>query len=525
MSCSALAWHDSAHWVHDDRPMKWALRAAPVRNVRCLPREVMRSVHLGFVLASVVSAAATSVACGGGTSTVGDGTSSGSSGASGSSSGSSGLSSSTSSGGSSGVVVTPGFTPVDSTTPGGYVMQLPNDSRYDGVVARLVSNSEETEPDSGPVCTPGTKDRRVLEEWKRGEPCGAPANATCTNELACLYEKSGWNLYNDTNGVPSHLFFVFGKAGVLTPVTTRPALLERLLPIDAPAKAFLLFAVDNSHCTRIVAYRAAPGGGFDLQVRGGGPCSGKPVFDATYHVSPEGVITETARITSTEPEGGCSEGRRPTGLVACPRGGLERSVGDYLAEAAFLESAAIVAFEQMADALRSFGAPARLVRAAESARADEIRHARTMTILAHHYGARPVDVEVAETPAHTVESLAIENAVEGCVRETYAVVRAMWQSQNAEDGRIRSALSMIAREELRHAELSWDLDKWLMKQLDAKARTRVEDARRRAIEELRYELGAAPHPEVVRAAGMPDVHVGLRLLDELVARTSLAEAA
>lgn len=456
---------------------------------------------------------------------MGDGTSSGSTGSTGSSSGSSGLSSSTSSSGSSGVVVTPGFTPVTPTDPVGYFEQLTADARYDGAVARLVRNEETGGPDSGTACTPGTKDARVMRESTLGAPCGTPANATCTNELSCFYVNEGWNLYDDTNGIPSHLFFVFGKGGALTPVTTRPALLERLVPIDAPAKAFLLFSVDNSHRTRIVAYRAAPGGGFDLQVRGGGPCSGKPVFDATYHVSPEGVITETARITSTEPEGGCAEGRRPNGLVACPRGGLERSVGDYLAEAAFLESAAIVAFAQMAEALRSFGAPARLVRAAESARNDEIRHARTMTILAHHYGTSPVDVEIAETPAHTLESLAIENAVEGCVRETYAVVRAMWQSQNAEDPRLRSALSMIAREELRHAELSWDLDKWLSKQLDASACARVEEARRRAIAELRYELGAAPHPEVVRMAGMPDVHVGLRLLDELVARTSLAEAA
>lgn len=418
----------------------------------------------------------------------------------------------------------PGFTALTGD-PITFFEQLGSDPRFEGGVARQVRDEGVSLDPDAAACTPGTKDTRVMREARIGAPCGTPANATCENELACFYVKTGWNPYTGTNGLPSHIFFVFGKNAALTAVTTRAELLARITPIDTGPKAGLLFSVDTSFRTRVVAYRIAVGGGIDLQVRGGGACAGEAIFDAEVHVSPEGVITEMSRVTSTEPIGGCGEGRRPIGLLECPRGGLERGVGDYLAEAAFLEAAAVVAFEQMAGTLRAFGAPARLVRAAESARCDEIRHARMMSTLARRFGTEPREVRLDEPEAITLEALAIDNAIEGCVRETYAVVRAMWQAQHAEDAHLRAAFSILAREELRHAELSWDLDRWLRAQLDAPARARVEDARRRTIEELRYELHAAPHPEVVRVAGMPDVQTGLRLLHELVARTALVEAA
>jgi len=148
----------------------------------------------------------------------------------------------------------------------------------------------------------------------------------------------------------------------------------------------------------------------------------------------------------------------------------------------------VVAFEQMATTLRAFDAPDHLVAAAEEARLDEIRHARTMVLLARDFGEKPRPVHVEDTLPATLESLALENTVEGCVRETYAVVRALWQAQHAEDPRLRAALSVIARDESRHAELSWELASWLDTQLDAPARARVEAARQNALVELRHEL-------------------------------------
>ncbi|MBS2020529.1 MAG: ferritin-like domain-containing protein [Deltaproteobacteria bacterium] len=458
----------------------------------------MTRVRLGLVLAAVLAATSASIAC--------DGTAD-----------PSGPLPST-------PVVQPGFIAVSATDPIGYFAQLALDPRFDGAVARLVRDEVTTDA-APPSCGPGAKDARIINESTIGAPCGAAPTVACTNALACFYVKEGWNIYKGSNALSSHLFFVFGKDGVLTPVTNRADLLARLLPIDSPAKAFLLFSVETSFRTRIVAHRAAEGGGFELQVRGGGSCSGQAVFDATYRVSPDGAISELSRSTSTEPVGACAEGRRPIGLLDCPRGGLERGLADYLAEAAFLESAAVVAFEQMAHVLRVHGAPLALVRRAEAAQRDEIRHAKTMSTLARRHGLEPRAVRL-DAPADVgLEALAIENAVEGCVRETYAVVRAMWQAQHAEDPEVRVALATIAREELRHAELSWDIDGWLATKLAAPARARVEDARRRAIEELRHELHAAPHPEVMAAAGMPSVEVGLRLLDELVAQTGLAAAA
>lgn len=145
-----------------------------------------------------------------------------------------------------------------------------------------------------------------------------------------------------------------------------------------------------------------------------------------------------------------------------------------------------------------------------------------MSALARSFGEEPEAVQVDGSTAASLEALAIENAVEGCVRETYAVLRAMWQAQHAGDRRIRPALAVIARDESRHAELSWDLAAWLDAKLDAPARARVETARLRALAELRRELGGEPHPEVVRLAGMPSSTSALRLLDELTDRLPLA---
>ncbi len=204
---------------------------------------------------------------------------------------------------------------------------------------------------------------------------------------------------------------------------------------------------------------------------------------------------------------------------------MGRGLGDYLAEAAHLEAAAIVAFDQIARSLVSFGAPESLVRKMEKAKADEVRHARVLKRLALEHGCTPKEVDVVVEHEHDLESLAIENAIEGCVRETFSALRAIWQAKHAEDRRIRAAFAVIAEEEAAHAELSWELADWLETRLDHAARARVQLAREQALAELGLELTIEPHPDVHREAGMPSVRTSLRLLEEMVSRLSLSEAA
>jgi hypothetical protein len=409
--------------------------------------------------------------------------------------------------------VAPGFTPVPSRSLVQAFEQLPASPRFDGAVMRLVMAGPGGDPAA--LCSAVKPHARILSTKTIGAPCAKAADgAKCADELACIVSDAGMG---STSGgqVPAHYLFVFGKDGALTTVTTRPELLTWLGAIDVADKAIFLVAFDKGSRVTATGYRAAASGGFDIQIRGGGACAGEPRFDAIIHVSVDGVLTEIEKRVDTEPTPACAEGRRPAGLVGGPRGGIGAGVAEYLAEAAHLEAAAVVAFEQMATLLRAAGAPTRFVDAALDARADEIRHARSMGALARAYGAQPVEPTLNDPGELTLEALALDNAVEGCVRETYAALRAMWQAEHASDPRIRAALAVIAREESRHAELSWALDAWLHERLDATARARVADARRRALCELREELHGTPHHEVVRVAGMPTARVALALFDRL----------
>ena len=182
---------------------------------------------------------------------------------------------------------------------------------------------------------------------------------------------------------------------------------------------------------------------------------------------------------------GCPvEGRRPAGL-ALPQGGAARTAaGAWLAEAAWLEAASIHAFLHLARELSAHGAPEWLVKCALGAARDEVRHTVMMTHLATRYGAVPAPAHVALPDARSLEALAIENAAEGCVRETWGAVLALWQSRTARDPQIRAAFALIARDEIRHAGLAWAVDAWARPQLDEAARARVDAARDAAAREL-----------------------------------------
>jgi hypothetical protein len=120
-------------------------------------------------------------------------------------------------------------------------------------------------------------------------------------------------------------------------------------------------------------------------------------------------------------------------------------VAVYLAEMARLEAASVHAFRHSKRELVAHGAPRALVRAAERAARDEIRHARMAAALTRRYGSTPAPHEMKTVPIRSLEAMAIENAVEGCVRETLGALIATWQAACAKDPVIRSALARIAR--------------------------------------------------------------------------------
>ncbi|MEL6342656.1 MAG: ferritin-like domain-containing protein [Myxococcota bacterium] len=175
------------------------------------------------------------------------------------------------------------------------------------------------------------------------------------------------------------------------------------------------------------------------------------------------------------------EGRRPLGH--CEQDAAAGSLGDYLARCAHLEAASVDAFVQLADQLTRWGAPRDLIARCRAAADDEARHARAVTDLARRHGGQ-VLATVREDAAEDLKTVAMHNAVEGCVFETWAALSAALKAENAEDAEIRAAYAAIAAEEAAHGQLAWDLHVWLMGQLSAADRRAVADAQRVALDRL-----------------------------------------
>jgi len=236
-------------------------------------------------------------------------------------------------------------------------------------------------------------------------------------------------------------------------------------------------------------------------------CEGTPVASCQIQLAPDGGKS----VTCAEPAPG--SGRRPRGLRAPPVRHAP-SVGDYFASVAWLEAASVDAFEILAFELGAHRAPARLVRGARRSARDERRHARTMAALARRHGGEPLAPVVERRAPRSLEAIARENAVEGCVRETFGALVATWQAREAGDAHVRAAMERIAEDETRHATLAWGVAEWLDGQLDAAARRRVHAAKRRAVLALRRSA-ADPPADVQRVAGVPGPRIAAALLDSL----------
>jgi hypothetical protein len=204
-------------------------------------------------------------------------------------------------------------------------------------------------------------------------------------------------------------------------------------------------------------------------------------------------------------------GRKLEGLFD-EGGGDAASLGATFARAAWLEAASIHAFRRLARELRAHGAPSDLVSAARACARDEARHARTMARLARTHGAAIDRVRVDDVGVRDLEAIARENAVEGCVGETYGALLAVWQGEHARDAGVRDAMREIAPDELRHAALAWAVATWADGLLSEDARVRVRTARDDAARALADDARHEPHDEIARATGAPRGAIASKLV-------------
>jgi len=239
-------------------------------------------------------------------------------------------------------------------------------------------------------------------------------------------------------------------------------------------------------------------------------------------VTRDGTLTVLAKEKVAERV--CLVGRRPHGLCPAVPGCSASELGAFFADAARLEAASVYAFERMARELTVLGAPPHLVALAARAALDEIRHTRVTGELARRFGAEPLQAHVASSAARTAFEIALENAIEGCVRETYGALLAHHQAQAAQDPQVRAAMQQIAEDETRHAELSWRIARWLEPRLSSAEQQTLAVARITALADLFRELDgdAAFTPADARAIGFPAPVVAAQMLQRLGAALGIA---
>jgi len=343
--------------------------------------------------------------------------------------------------------------------------------------------------------------------------------ATATSAGAC--EAAFATLQNDPpSGAAVAWVFAYTRgdeAGVARGVDEIAALYA---PIDAAGEAAFIAAYRHG-------LRVACVGSARPLAAGGWEVLGGALSDCTFRsgqrrtltrtlvrVAPDGASTATALGTTDTDEWCPVPGRRPDGLRDAPSHATD-PVGRWLARAAHMEAASVFAFESLARELAALGAPPALVADARRSADDERRHARVMGRLARRAGAAVPPVEVEAPRARTAFAIARENAVEGCVHETWAAMEALAQSSRAARPGVAAAMGPIADDEVRHAALAWQVAAWLEPRLSEAERAAVREAREGARAALAARVACGYDRGLGEALGLPPPGLAVRLVASL----------
>ena len=182
-----------------------------------------------------------------------------------------------------------------------------------------------------------------------------------------------------------------------------------------------------------------------------------------------------------------------------------------------LEVISAVAFRRLAEELAVASAPADLIRDALTAAVEEERHAELAAGLLSTRDLPVSSIAFEPVGARSLEAIAIENAVEGCVRETWGALSARHQATHAEHADSRDFFAAIAEDETRHADWSWRVAGWVLGQLDDAAALRVRSAQARAVDALMRRLGRQ-REDADRAVGFPGPTTALFMARALFGR-------
>jgi hypothetical protein len=167
-----------------------------------------------------------------------------------------------------------------------------------------------------------------------------------------------------------------------------------------------------------------------------------------------------------------------------------------------LEHASVAAFSRLSLQLMACGAPSDLLAQAHQAAREETEHADACWAMAKQLGASAI--EIGRFPfggSLTIDAdlarLASETVREGCLAETLGAHLVQVAADATCDPQIQAVLEKIAREEARHAALSFRIVAWALRVGGAQIRQAVLEAfagppPRIDVEELACRAGIAP---------------------------------
>ncbi len=348
----------------------------------------------------------------------------------------------------------------------------------------------------------GEEEPKPFSEHQTGVACAtATDKEKCNATLEAIRSSEGWT--TGGGGIETRReYLVFTRGDTVEKVTTLDALAKFVAPVDTPKDAALLVTAADAQrwveCKEGTAKKTSDG--FEVIVRTGNSCG--EIYEHRLSVTTDGTQTSLESALAYRAKQTCTIGRIPDGLVSSYA--ARKTLGDHFARTAHLEAASVVAFERLAEELAALGAPDDLVLAAKKSADDERRHAMTTERLARRFGGTTIAPEVEPVGKRSLFDIVLENALEGCVRESFGALVATYQAEHALDDEIREAMRTIAREETDHAWLSWELHAWAKTRLSPEEMDRIERARDEAAHAFAKSLVEDDVPEDVRRlAGHP----------------------
>lgn len=190
-------------------------------------------------------------------------------------------------------------------------------------------------------------------------------------------------------------------------------------------------------------------------------------------------------------------------------------LGALFAAIGQIKDASVAAFHRLSRELAAFNAPVRLVRSARRAAFDEMRHARAMNKLARMHGAEPTRVDAGELRTRSFDEMAFENAMEGCVRQTWDAALARWAGEHAVDEVVRFEMARIARDQTEHTTLAWRVLAWAMPRITPATRDRLRRAMKATVSALSAELHQEPAADAVQAGVLPNASAARAMFERM----------